>query len=218
MTRRLACYSASVWIRDFPFTPLQLLSPLSLTLYFFLSSLSSWMSSSGFNEVYGRRLSTVSGCNLHPGLCRRLLAWEKRVCHSQTRVFSFLIQKQDRLVKRLTVRMMSFGFGQCFRVWRDHLSLHVVRFFSVLFWIRFCFLDVWVQFIPAAVGGSGVLTPRMALNWNLQCFLYISDLRVSNLRDAPSRFCNYTFARGTLEIDLPFSQNGSRCHRLQFFS
>lgn len=65
-----------------------------------LSSLCLWMSSSGFNEVYGSCLQTFSGCYLYPGLCGRHLEWEERVC--QTVTFSFLIQKQDSLVIWLT--------------------------------------------------------------------------------------------------------------------
>lgn len=113
---------------------------LSSTLSFLsVSSLRLWMSSSGFNEVYGSCLQTFSGCYLYPSLCGRHLEWEKRVCHSQTVTFSFLIQKQDSLVIWLTVGVMSFGLGLC--RWSErtiYLWMCLFSFLSYfLFWCLF---------------------------------------------------------------------------------
>ncbi len=109
--------------------------------------------------IYGSWLRTFSGSYLYPSLCGRHLEWEKRVCHSQTVTFSFLIQKQDSLVIWLTVRVMSFGLGLC--RWSERTIYLWMCLFSFLSYFLFWFFLRGVMAVfPAVVGGPGVLSHR----------------------------------------------------------
>ncbi len=99
-----------------------------------LSSLRLWMSSSGFNEVYGSCLQTFSGCYLYLDLCGRHLEWEERVSlsngnilisHPETRFPRYMTDSQRNVI----------WIGTMWLVWKDHLSLDGFVFFSLfLFW------------------------------------------------------------------------------------
>lgn len=148
---------------------------LSSTLSFLsVSSLRLWMSSSGFNEVYGSCLQTFSGSYLYPSLCGRHLEWEKRVCHSQTVTFSFLIQKQDSLVIWLTVRVMSFGLGLCH--WSERTIYLWMCLFSFLSYFLFwcLFLRVGHGCISSCGGRPWCAESQeeQYLKWNLKCLCY----------------------------------------------
>lgn len=121
---------------------------LSLTLSFLsVSSLRLWMSSSGFNEVYGSCLRTFSGSYLYPSLCGRHLEWEKRVSlsngnilisHPETRFPRYMTDSQSNVI----------WIGTMSLVWKDHLSLDVFVFFSLLLslLVSFSSCGSWLYF------------------------------------------------------------------------
>lgn len=144
-----------------------------------VSSLLLWMSSSGFNEVYGSCLRTFSGCYLYPSLCRRHLECEKRECHSQTVTFSFLIPKQDSLVIWLTVRVMSFGLGLC--RWSER---------TIYLWMcLFSFLSSYFFWFPFLCVGHGCISICSGRPWcaeSQEAAIFKVKSEVSLLHTKPS--------------------------------
>lgn len=99
-----------------------------------VSSLRLWMSSSGFNEVYGSCLRTFSGCYLYPSLCGRHLEWEKRVSLSNTNIL--ISHPETRFPRYMTDSQSNVIWtGTMLLFWKDHLSLDVFVFFSLLLFL-----------------------------------------------------------------------------------